>query len=162
MPMPQPLKWILGAVGALAALVAGAVLLMAWLFSAVVGDPSKDEVARVVSPSGKVDAVLFETNGGATTSFGYEIHVVEHGTQPSGSPAVSLYGSVRSEHAYGANLIWSSPDSLSVEFLSAKSAKVNTRIQSVGTQAIHVVLREGTTDNTAPPGGMLYNLRGRQ
>ncbi len=33
------------------------------------GQP-RDEVARVASPSGKVDAVVVETNGGATTSFG--------------------------------------------------------------------------------------------
>jgi len=135
---------------------------MGWFFSGLVGEPSKDEVARVVSPSGNIEAVLFETNGGATTSFGYEVYVVERGAQPSGSPAVSLYGAVRSPHAYGANLKWPSPDSLAVEYLSAKSAKVNMQTQSVGTQTIHFALREGVTDNAAPSGGMLYNLRGRQ
>ena len=162
MPMPQPLKWILWIVGTLVSLAVGAVLLMAWFFSGLVGEPSKDEVARVASPSGIVDAVLFETNGGATTSFGYEVYVVEHGAKPSGSPAVSLYGAVRNEHAYGANLVWPSSDSLAVEYLSAKSAKLNTHTQSVGTQAIRFVLREGIADNTAPSGGMLYNLRGHQ
>lgn len=135
---------------------------MAWLFSGLVGEPSKDEVARVVSPSGNIDAVLFETNGGATTSFGYEVYIVKHGAQPSGSPAVSLYGAIRSQHAYGANLVWSSSDSLSVEYLSAKSTKVNTPTQSIGAQEIHTTLREGLTDNAAPSGGMLYNLPGRQ
>ena len=162
MPIPRPLKWILWIVGSLVSLAVGAVLLMAWFFSGLVGEPSKDEVARVISPSGKVDAVLFETNGGATTSFGYEVYIVERGAQPSGTPAVLLYGAVRNQHAYGANLSWSSSDSLAVEYLSAKSAKVNTHTQSVGTQAIHVALREGATDDAAPPGGMLYNLRGRQ
>lgn len=162
MPMPRPLKWILWVVGTLVSLAAGAVLLIAWLFSGLVGEPSKDEVARVVSPSGNIDAVLFETNGGATTSFGYEVYVVEHGAQPSGSSAVSLYGAVRNHRAYGANLSWPSSNSLAVEYLSAESANVNTDTQSVGMQAIHVVLREGVTDNAALPGGMLYNLRGRQ
>lgn len=162
MPMPRPLKWILWIVGTLVSLAVGAVLLIAWFFSALLGEPSKDEVARVVSPSGKVDAVLIETNGGATTSFGYEVYVVEHDARPSGSPAVSLYSAVRNPHAYGANLVWLSPDSLAVEYLSAKSAKLDTHTQSVGTQAIYVALREGVTDNVAPPGGMLYNLRGRQ
>ncbi len=128
----------------------------------MVGEPSKDEVARVVSPSGKVYAVLFETNVGATTSFGYEVYVVEHGAKPLGSPAVSLYGAVRNQHAYGVNLAWTSPDSLAVEYLSAKSAKLNTYTQYVGTQAIHFALRDGVTDIAAPSGGMLYNLRGRQ
>ena len=108
MPMARPLKWILWIVGTLASLAVGAVLLMAWLFSGLVGEPSKDEVARVVSPSGNIDAVLFETNGGATISFGYEVYVVEHGTQPSGSPVVLLYGAARNQHAYGANLSWPS------------------------------------------------------
>ena len=126
------------------------------------GEPSKDEVARVVSPTGNVDAVLFETNGGATTSFGYEMYIVEHGAQPTGSPAISLYGAVRNEHAYGANLKWASPDSVAVEFLSAKSTKIKQQAQPIGTHAIHFAIHEGVTDNAAPPGGMLYNLRGRK
>lgn len=162
MPAPRPLKWILWVVGTLVSFAVVAVLLLVWFFSGLVGEPSKDEVARVVSPSGKVDAVLFETNGGATTSFGYEVYVVEHGAKPSGSPAVSLYGAVRNEHAYGANLVWPSPDSLAIEYLSAKSTKLNAHTQSVGTQTIRFALREGVTDNTAPSGGMLYNMRGRQ
>lgn len=160
--MPRPLKWILWTVGTLLSFATAAVLLIAWFFSAMVGEPSKDEVARVVSPSGNIEAVLFETNGGATTSFGYEVYVVERSAQPSGSPAVSLYGAVRNQHAYGANLQWTSPDSLAVEYLSAKSAKVNVQTWTVGTQTIQIVLREGVTDNATPSGGMLYNLRGRQ
>ena len=162
MAIPRSLKWILWIVGTLATLFIGAVLLLAWLSSGLVGEPSKDEVARVVSPTGKVDAVLFETNGGATTSFGYEIYVAEHGAQPAGAPAIFLYGAVRNRHAYGANLKWTSPDSVAVEFLSAESTKIKQQTQSIGTQVIYFTVHEGVTDNAAPPGGMLYNLRGRQ
>jgi hypothetical protein len=162
MPIPRPLKWILWTVGVLLSLAAGAVLLMVWFVSGLVGEPSKDEVARVVSPSGSIEAVLFETNGGATTSFGYEVYVLERGAQPSVSPAVSLYGAARNPNAYGVNLKWSSPNSLAIEYQSAKSAKVNMQTQSVGTQTILFALREGVTDNAAPSGGMLYNLRGRK
>jgi hypothetical protein len=162
MPMPRSLKWILWIVGTLASVAAAGLLMDLFLVGLLVSEWSKDEVARVVSPSGNIDAVLIETNGGATTSFGYEVYVVEHGAQPSGSSAVSLYGAVRNQDAYGANLRWSSSDSLSVEYLSAKSAKVNTPTQSVGTQAIHVTLRDRVTDKAAPPGGMLYNLQGRK
>jgi|APLak6261663543_1056040.scaffolds.fasta_scaffold13572_1 hypothetical protein len=164
MKISRPLKqifWIIG--GALTALAASIVLLVAYFIFLLAGEePSKDEVARNVSSTGKVDAVLLETNGGATTSFGYEVYVVEHDTQPSGSPAISLYGAVRNQHAYGANLKWTSPDSVAVEFLSAESMKIKKPILSVGTQAIHLVVHEGVLDNAAPPGGMLYNLRGRQ
>jgi hypothetical protein len=48
---------------------------------------SRDEVARVAAPGGQVEAVLVETNGGATTSFGYEVHVVERGGSPDNEVA---------------------------------------------------------------------------
>jgi hypothetical protein len=38
---------------------------------------SRDEVARVISPDGRLEAILIETNGGATTAFGYEIWLRE-------------------------------------------------------------------------------------
>jgi len=163
MKIPRPLKWILWLVGsALAALTVGWVVLMMYFLFLFAGEPSKNEVARNVSSTGKMDAVLFETNGGATTSFGYEIYVVEHGAQPSGSPAASLYGAIRNQHAYGANLKWTSLDTVAVEFLSAKSVKIEKPIVSVGTQAIHLVVHEGVLDNAAPSGGILFNLRGQQ
>jgi hypothetical protein len=66
---------------------------------------SHDEVARTWSPNGQVAAILFEENGGATTSFGYE---VELGSKNgSGQKLVAqLYGAQRNEDAYGANLRW--------------------------------------------------------
>jgi hypothetical protein len=162
MKMLRSLKrmlWIIG--GALAALAASMVLLVSYFIFLLAGEPSKDEVARNISPNSKVDAVLFETNGGATTSFGYEVYVVEHDAQPSGSPAISLYGAIRNQHAYGANLKWTSPDSVAVEFLSVKSTKIERPIVSVGTQAIHLAVHEGVLDNAAPSGGMFYNLHWR-
>jgi hypothetical protein len=57
--------------GALIVSTISMMLLMAYFIFLLAGEPSKDEVARNTSPTGKVDAVLLETNGGATTSFGY-------------------------------------------------------------------------------------------
>jgi hypothetical protein len=45
----------------------------------ITGKITQDEVARVPGPSGGVDAVLFERNGGATPSFGYVVYVVPRG-----------------------------------------------------------------------------------
>jgi hypothetical protein len=161
MPIPRSFKSILWGMGVLVSLFAGAILLLVIFFFAFVGKSSEDEVARIVSPSGYIDAVLVETNGGATTSFGYEVYVVKHGARPSSTSAVSLYGAFRNPQAYGANISWSSPNSLTVEYLSAQIATVNTQTQSVGATTIQFVLREGVTDYAAPPGGMLYNLQGR-
>ena len=155
--MPATLKWIIRIVGALVLLFLGAYLLIVLTFSALLSGPSRDEVARVVSPVGTIDAVLIETNGGATTSFGHEVYVVEHGGQPTGSPAVSLYGALRNANASGSNLKWESANALAVEFLKARSAQINQPSQSLGTQTIHFILRPGITDTTAPSGGMLYN-----
>jgi hypothetical protein len=159
--MPKPLKWILWTAGTLAALALAAIALIATIFSDLIGEPSRDEVVRVISPSGNIEAVLLETNGGATTSFGYEVFVVERGAKPSGSPAVSLYGAIRNSHAYGANLKWSSPASLAVEYLSAKSAKLNAPTQLIAGQTVQLTVQDGITDSSAPSGGMLYNLRNK-
>lgn len=128
----------------------------------ITGGVSHDEVARATSPDGLIDAVLVETNGGATTSFGYEIHVVPSGGGPSASSeAAFLYGAVRSPQAYGANLRWAAPTSLAVEYLSARSAELKRPPAIVAGREIVVHLVDGVSDPSAPPGGMLYNLRGR-
>jgi hypothetical protein len=123
---------------------------------------SWDEVARAPSPSGRVDAVLVERNGGATTSFGYEVFLVPGGgSAPSDSKqAVAwLYGAVRSDSAYGVNLRWITPDSLGLEYLEAREAKLLQPIVTVRGDRVHIRFRSGIEDRSAPAGGMEYNLR---
>lgn len=116
----------------------------------------------MTSPDGAIDAVLVERNGGATTSFGYEIHLVPIGGNPSANTETAfLYAAARSEQAYGANLRWASPESLTVEYLSARSVVLKQSQISVAGRAIIVQLVSGVSDPNAPPGGMLYNLQGR-
>jgi hypothetical protein len=106
--------------------------------------------------------VLVETNGGATTSFGYEVFVVP--TQASTrlhKDVASLYGAVRSDQAYGVNLKWSDPSNLNLEYLEARDQEVLMPTVSIAGQEIHVTLKSGVTEPKAPPGGMLYNLQGR-
>ena len=80
------------------------------------------EVARTTSPSGKVDAVLMEASGGATTSFGYEVFVVPAGKSTWLQKKVAfLYGATRSEQAYGVNLRWAGPANLTLEYLTAEA-----------------------------------------
>ena len=121
--------------------------------------PSSDEVARARSPGGSLEAVVIETNGGATTSFGYEIYVVPAGSAVrKGRRVASLYGAVRNQHAYGVNLRWLTPDSLNVEYLRAKSAKLEGPFPfELANQSVSVGLAEGVDDPSAPSGGMLYN-----
>jgi hypothetical protein len=120
---------------------------------------SQNEVARVASPSGIIDAVVAETNGGATTSFGYRIYVVRHGAKLSGEPVAALYGATRNDHAYGVNLRWESSKTLAIEFLNAKSKRIEESNISIDGQSVDIVLRGGLLDAMAPSGGLLYNLK---
>ena len=125
----------------------------------VIFAPSRDVVVRLASPSGDLVATVIEINGGATTSFGYEVRVARSGLSLGGNEVASLYGAVRSESAYGVNLRWASDDVLHIEYLEARSA----HLVSPGFLAleVQVVLAAGIPDPLAPSGGMLYNLQGR-
>ena len=101
-------------VGGFAALF---VALFAWLYFAF--EPSKDEVASAQSPDGRFVAKLVEINGGATTSFEYLITISDAGILSKNHEAASLYGAVRNASAYGANLRWTSPQELTVEYRRA-------------------------------------------
>jgi hypothetical protein len=112
------------------------------------GFVSRDEVARVGSPDGRVDAVLVETNGGATTAFGYEIHIVERG-KSYGEAAATLHGAVRNENAYGANLRWLTDSDLLVEYQRAHAQVIEKTSVRVAGRDIRIVLRPGVLDSNA-------------
>ena len=137
---------------------------LTFMISCGMGDWSYDEVARVPSPSGQVDAVLVEGNGGATTSFGYYLYVVPKGKKVSRKPdaaVASLYGARRSESAYGVDLKWDSTNKLTGEYLSAQSAEIVRDAVTVAGQQITITLRSNINNSAAPAGGMLYNLRNK-
>lgn len=150
----QVFGYVAAGIGALAA------ALFVWLYFAF--QPSRDEVSSVTSPDGRLVASLVEVNGGATTSFGYSVVLAEPGLLGKSQEVASLYGAVRNDSAYGANLRWTGENELSIEFLDAKSSElVNARPRIAGRE-VAVVLRPYVRDETAPAGGMLYNLRGQR
>jgi hypothetical protein len=118
--------------------------------------PSSYEVARVASPNGSLEAVLTETNGGATTSFGYEVSVGTKGAKTL-THVASLYGAVRNEQAYGVNLNWTGEHILRVQYLRAKAVQNVSKSVTLGDQQVEIELLSGVEDTTAPSGGMHYN-----
>jgi hypothetical protein len=121
---------------------------------------SNNVVARVTSPDGKLDAILFEKNGGATTSFGYVVEVAASGKR-HGTKAAELYGAVRNANAYGVDLHWPDARTLVVECLRTEDPpKVEPSVE-VNSETVIVLLRTGIENKTAPDGGMLYNLKHR-
>jgi hypothetical protein len=141
-----------------------AVVLLIWLsfsFSGF-GEWSFDEVARVPNLSADLDAVLVETNGGATTSFGYEVFILPRAQKPKRGAALAyLYGAVRNRSAYGANLRWEAKDTLAVEYFDAQNATLPNERVTVNGHEISIIMKAGVNDPTAPPGGVLYNLQRR-
>lgn len=123
-------------------------------------ESSRAEVLRLPSPDGRVDAVLFETNGGATTSFGYEVEVTQHGSQEFQTIA-ELYGATRNESAYGVNLRWATNSVLDVEFLRTKTPPITHNPLLLNGRAISAVLSSGVNDPSAPAGAMVSNLKRR-
>lgn len=124
--------------------------------------PSHDEVARVTSPDGLIDAVLVESNGGATDPFWYDVYLVPKGLPYSNSAsAVYLSNASRNADADGADLRWETPLRLEVRFLQADKATVRNTPTNVAGRQITVVLGPGISDASAPSGGMLYNLHHR-
>src|SRR4051812_23442156 len=95
-----------------------AVLLITLLFGC--SHVSRDEVAKQSSPDVTIEAILYETNGGATTSFGYEA-VLRATNTSQGVIVANLYGAVRNASAYGVNLKWLNDRELVLEYLTAKS-----------------------------------------
>ena len=124
------------------------------------GGWSWDEVARARSADGARDAVLIERNGGATTSFGYEVFVVPHDApvrDGAQGAVASLYAATRNADAYGVNLRWLAGDSLAVEYLHAREALVHDPAVGHRPDRLRVVLHAGVEDPGAPSGGMQYN-----
>jgi hypothetical protein len=135
-------------------------IFMVWLPMRLLGSmASAVEVARVTSPDRGIDAVLVETNGGATTSFGYRVHLVPAGSAVDDQETAFLYAAGRSDCASGVNLRWAGPDRLVVEYLDAE--RVTSSAAEIEGRQVAVELKPGVTDPQAPCGGMEYNLRGR-
>ena len=123
----------------------------------ILGEVSRNQVAAVTSPDGRTRAVLYETNDGATTPFGYEIELepTSHDVDPVA--AGTLYGAIRSECSWGVNLHWLSPTELAVDFKEADQREIPTSVE-VGAKSVDLRERSGQSDEAAPCGGMLANL----
>jgi hypothetical protein len=120
---------------------------------------ARDEVQRVASPDGRLDAVLMEVNAGATTSYVYEVHVVPHGAPASDTTKAKarLDGATRNASAYGATLRWQDQGDLSVEYLQARHISVPAADgTTVAGELVRIHLHPGIETPSAPAGGMAH------
>jgi hypothetical protein len=72
-------------------------------------------------PEWELRSVLTETNGVATTSFGYDVTVEAKGAK-KGTNVASLYRAIRNEQAFGVNLRWADDHVLRIQYLRANQS----------------------------------------
>jgi hypothetical protein len=124
------------------------------------GIVSFDEVSRVTSPNGKFDAIIVESNGGATTSFGYDIYIVKYGRKFKDSKRLlNIYGAVQNDNAYGVSITWQGSSTVILGYLKAKSIQKFSESTVIDGQTIELIVQSGVNNPSSPSGGMLYNLR---
>ncbi len=117
------------------------------------------EVARVTSPSGRVDAIVIEANTGRASASSYDVFLVPSGeSHLRGLHVASLYSATRNGNSYGVNLKWEGAAQLTIEYLKASAAKVLEERPSIEGEQVRVGLRDGIEDGQAPAGIMLDNL----
>jgi hypothetical protein len=150
-------------IGALALAIIAVIVKPAMAFACMFfGCVDRTEVARTVSPDKMLDAVTIETDGGAMTSFGYGVRVVPHGGKwTSGKQVAYVYAAARNKVAWGVTPDWVGARSLTIKYMEARSARVDSVVKVPGFGTIHTVLLPGVVDSTAPAGGMELNLRRR-
>jgi hypothetical protein len=119
--------------------------------------PTRSEVSRVDSPDGSVWAVVYESPADAKSAFRYEVEITSGGKSQL---VASLAGAMRNDRAYGVDLHWIGPSQLSVDYLHAQSASVVAGGHAdLGGHSVLVTPHSGVRDESAPAGGMLFNLQ---
>ena len=146
-------SFIVLGIGGLIAVVPILLVLLMWAFPIV----SHDEVSRVTSPDGKVDCIVYERNGGATTSFVYWVYVKPSKEQEMHASVASmhgrvanLYGAIRNGGQFGVNTKWKDSTHLVVECIKADEVELENEV-TVQNRVIHVELNQGVYDATPVP-----------
>lgn len=98
----------------------GAALLLALVLLLNAKPPSDkpadgEEISRVKSPDGVVDAVTMRSNGSATVSYSYEVYIVPSGANPSAG-----YEIFTADHTENMSLTWSRSKLLNIHYKHAR------------------------------------------
>lgn len=116
---------------------------MAWFLGG--SQLHQEEISRLLSPSGQIEAVVTEADAGATTSNSYWVHVLSRGEKKMGQPAVVLSGAQRNEKENGVHVHWVAPNTLQIEYFKAKNVIVHAQMVTVGSNTVQIQLRSGVS-----------------
>jgi|SRR5712671_8124212 len=144
------MKPLIRIVSVVVTLVLGPLLILAALGLLVLGlaaTPSREVAARVPSPDGRWVATVVETNGGASTSFGYDVTLQRVAWPHESFKVADLYGALRNRGSYGVNIRWGSSFNLIVEYMAAKRVAETNWLWLRTTTPVHITLQGGINDN---------------
>ena len=116
------------------------------------------EVARTPSPDGRLDAILVEDGGDATTGVFHDVFVVPHGAPVphSRQEIVAVFEwAFRNDSALGVNPHWRSRRVLALEYARASHQNIWRATVPFEDECVTVVLARGVVDPTAPAGRMV-------
>ena len=91
------------------------------------------EVARVRSPDGSMDVIVYETDAGATTAYDCDIYVLEAGKGPGffARPVANLYAPSAGKCAGSVNIRWDGNARLYISHSTARRVSLTkTHIKS--------------------------------
>ncbi|MBS0580766.1 MAG: hypothetical protein JSR36_16025 [Proteobacteria bacterium] len=121
----------------------------------LVGCSARHEVARLPSPDGALDAVLIESSSHAATAADYTVYVVKRRAPLGRYPAVMYIRAVpRGDDPVPVAPKWTAPDTLAVEYLSAKEVTVPHAEMHLENRTVRIAPRPGVLNASATPGGM--------
>jgi hypothetical protein len=127
------------------------------------GDPAAyPEIQRTTSPDGKVDAVLVEDPGNATTGLFHLVFIVRHGASLPHwkEPAVARFEwAFRNDSTTGVKCHWRGLDTLALEFVRASRKRLLRPSVRGPNGPITVVLARGVVDPWSPVGSRVAPAR---
>lgn len=101
--------------------------------------PIKEEVERVPSPDGAVDAVVIRVNAGATVSFYYDVYLVPAGSRVAGREVADFYGLYSTDGwAEGVRPVWVEEGALQLVFEKARQGNLRQRSVEVAGRRIQL------------------------
>ena len=98
-------------------------------------DVDVEEVYRVTSPDGVVDAVMLRKNDGATVPYLYEVHIV-----PKGEKIEEDFQNFVADHVSDLEIAWQAPKLLKISYAEARIFEFSNFWQSADVRDFkHVV-----------------------
>ena len=120
------------------------------------GDNPGTLVSRQAGGADGREAVVMERNGGATTPFVFDVHVLSGGAKPSEETAVARFvAPLRSDSSAGVTVRWATPYDLRIEYAQARHAGLRPAAAPATGSVFRTHLDSVAFDfpRTRPPGG---------